>query len=534
MVFSDKGGKSFLEGGIGNFQQKKSAKKTSLKKMDKAQSKQEKAIDTDIERAYNKIYGGGQKAVLQALLAVHQRYPRSYKPLYEIGLVQMSQMDFPGAEHTMTEALKRAPLEPEIMLQLSTVQVVLGRTDEAVQNIDNLLQLKKEARILVTAANLHRMMGDKNRAIDYLKEALEIDPNHVHATVVLSDMSRLTTEDELFKKLKKFADKKNKISKEHQIMVQFSLAKILFAQKDYKAAFSHYYRGNQIKAKYFPFSESMIENSAEEAGAIFERFTKENLKDWSAHSKNQNKKPVPIFIVGMPRSGTTLTEQIISTHPDVVSAGETNEFIKSGDMDGMTDDSFTGRMDTVLNPDNFNKTGETYLEKLKAIYPDAKIITDKMPFNYMWAGLITLALPQAKIVMMKRNPMDNGLSIYRQNFNAPTPWYTNLKGIGMAYNVYAQYLDHWQDVLGDKIFILDYDKMVVSPKEEIKKLVDYLGFEWSDDFLKFHKSDSRVTTASIDQVRKEINTGSLGLWEHLKEELEPLYEEVKHLMPADE
>ncbi|GEM_PF-4950292 len=539
MVFSDKNNKSLLEGGLGEFQAKQDKSSFQLKKpqLSKKQQKEnlrhERAIELDIVQALNLVTTKGQGAVLKALLEVHNRYPRSHKPLFQIGLIQMSQMDYHGAEGIMAEAYNRAPLEPEVIIHLATAQIILGKTEEAEAHIKNLLQINSNPRTLIAAANLSRMMGNKKEAIAKVKEALEVDPDHIHAMAILSDLTGPKTDDPLFKKLKKISQNGQKVSKEYMTMVHFSLARALFKMKDYKTSFYHYHRGNQIKAKMVPYSEKNMKRSAEQAEEIFSIFSAETMKKLRKQSTNKDRKPVPIFIAGMPRSGTTLVEQIISMNPDVASGGEMSEFVKSGQIEGTSGHDFSSRLEAAKEAENFNKTGKVYLDRLKKIYPYAGYVTDKMPFNYIWAGLISLALPQAKIVIMKRNPMDCGLSIYRQNFSAQTPWYNDLKGIGQAYKVFNKYLNYWQEALGDKVFVLDYDKLVVSPEKELRALIKYLNFEWSDEYLQFHESGGRVTTASIEQVRNEINKGSLELWKNFEEELEPLYNEVKHLMSSE-
>ncbi|MDG1437485.1 MAG: sulfotransferase, partial [Emcibacteraceae bacterium] len=217
----------------------------------------------------------------------------------------------------------------------------------------------------------------------------------------------------------------------------------------------------------------------------------------------------PIFIVGMPRSGSTLIEQILSGHSDVFAAGE---LFFLGDIIKDKKPNFPNGIDKISD-DELRAIGDEYLERVKTLNPDAKHIVDKMPANYQYAGLIVKILPGAHIINARRNPMDCCLSIYTRLFLQTLHYSYDLEELGRYYARYQELMDHWHNVL-EKNQLLDvhYENVVEDLEREARKLIDFIGLEWQDQILDFHNQKNRVTTASAAQVRKPIYTSSLDRW----------------------
>ena len=464
------------------------------------------------------------------LLDAHRMYPQSHEPLFELGMITMDQMDLLAAKKWFKACLERSPFNVEATMNLALTYARLGEFEQGESYALKGLDIERSAKHLVITSNVYRIHGKKEESKQYVIEALEKAPEYLPALAVFSEIVKFTPDSAELKSLKKISASQKKLSEQDRIFLNFALGKAHFDIKDYKEGFRYYRRGNDLKKKRMDRSRGMVEHVRREIDAVLEVFSRENLEAARAHTDKSSQSDQPIFVVGMPRSGTTLTEQIIASHEDVESAGEINDFVKSITAEGQQERTFEEMVRRTLDPENFVKTGHAYLERMKVKFPDAKYITDKLPFNYLWMGLITLALPNAKIVLCMRNPMDCGLSIYRQDFRSSTFWYNDLRSIGQIYNEFYRVVSHWQEIMPDRFFVMDYDKLVVDQETEVRKLVDYLGFEWSEDFLQFYKKKSTVMTASINQVRNKINTGSLQMWKNLEEELEPLYKEVAPLM----
>ncbi len=227
----------------------------------------------------------------------------------------------------------------------------------------------------------------------------------------------------------------------------------------------------------------------------------------------------PIFIIGMPRSGTTLVEQIIASHQDVHGAGELayiNEIIRP------IPSNLYPKGIGGLKENNLNGMAKTYLDRVNLLNQEAPRVTDKMPGNFRNLGLISLMLPQAKIIHCSRNPLDTCLSIFFQNFNLAHTYATRLEDIGAYYKLYERLMEHWRQVLDIPIFELTYSDMVNDQETQSRKLIEFCGLKWDDRCLSFHKTDRKVATASYDQVSKPVYRSSLERWKNYEKYLGPL------------
>jgi hypothetical protein len=241
---------------------------------------------------------------------------------------------------------------------------------------------------------------------------------------------------------------------------------------------------------------------------------------------------VPIFVVGMPRSGTTLTEQIISSHPDVFGAGELFDLLdllknKSGEK--AFPESLRG-----ITPAQLRELGRKYAGGLQARDRKARKITDKMPANFGNIGLIHLILPGAKIVHVSRHPLDTSISCFTRLFAHNQNQSYDLYEQGRYYRAYKRMMDHWRDVLPPGSFYdVRYETLVENTEEEARKLVDFCGLSWDDACLAFHKNERTVRTASLAQVRQPIYKSSLARWKKNEKYLGPLTEGLGEAYEAE-
>ncbi|MCP4023091.1 MAG: sulfotransferase, partial [Desulfobacteraceae bacterium] len=232
----------------------------------------------------------------------------------------------------------------------------------------------------------------------------------------------------------------------------------------------------------------------------------------------------PIFILGMPRSGTTLVEQILASHPQVFGAGELTDFsivarqfsweeLKKG-----SDEIVSGKADP------FKKAGQDYINRVQKHADGEKFITDKMPHNFVSIGFIRLFLPNAKVIHCTRDPMDTCFSIFKHLFSGQkTHKYAyNMKELGHYYNLYLDLMEHWKITLPGYIYEIKYENLVSNQKEETRKLLEFGGLPWEEACLSFHKTKRRVATASAIQVRQPIYKDSIQLWKRYEVQLEDL------------
>jgi hypothetical protein len=225
-----------------------------------------------------------------------------------------------------------------------------------------------------------------------------------------------------------------------------------------------------------------------------------------------------IFIFGMPRSGSTLIEQILASHPRVVGLGEVgilDRIIRPSYEEGF----FKGRRKVL------RMLGGEYVKNIRNQIGtlDADFITDKNLLNFVHIGMIKLILPRAKVINCCRHPMDNCLSIYKNLFRSETRFASDMMELGRYYCLYYQLVQHWREILPGFIYDQQYEKLVEEPEKQIRLLLDFCGLEWSDKCLDFHKEKRSVKTLSISQVRKPVYKDSVQLWKKYGDKLEPLH-----------
>jgi hypothetical protein len=226
----------------------------------------------------------------------------------------------------------------------------------------------------------------------------------------------------------------------------------------------------------------------------------------------------------MPRSGTSLAEQILASHPDVFGAGELPVVNRMVDQLATVLDTSIPYPECLKYLDNhtLEQLASEYLEEAQLKSNDEQFITDKMPSNFMHLGFISLMFPNARIIHCTRDPLDTCLSCYFQNFTGEHPYAYSLTSLGKFYRMYEKLMEHWSKVIPNPIFELSYEKVVVNPEQEIRSMVDFCGLEWDDKCLDFHQTKRTVATASHSQVRQKIYTSSVGKWRSYEKHLDEL------------
>lgn len=393
-----------------------------------------------------------------------------------------------------------------------------GRLDEAIASFQQAIALKPDyADALCNLGVLYKELGRKDDAVSCFKKALSLNPGYVLA---FKGLSRIVKYSEVDDDIRAMYDLycQNKLSEADRKDLAFGLGNVFEGLKEYDKAFEFYREANRLKRKSFNYS-------MQDEQDFFSRIKRVFSPDFfAAHHGSGYKDRTPIFIVGMPRSGTTLVEQILASHPLVFGAGELAILLE------ITNSVCTGRKTARrfpecvpdLSMDAFERLGSEYVAKVRENSSAAKYITDKMPNNFLRVGLIRTILPDAKVVHCIRNPMDTCLSIFKMDFAGPNSYAYDLVELGQYYNLYRDLMAYWEKILPGFMYPLRYEEMVSDQQNQTRKLLDFCGIPWDKVCLKFYKTKRRVSTASLAQVRQPIYKDSVNLWKHYEKQLDPL------------
>ncbi|QAU22798.1 sulfotransferase family protein [Dyella sp. M7H15-1] len=402
------------------------------------------------------------------------------------------------------------------------------RFAEAEQGYRRALQLKPD--YLQACNNLGRSIrrqGRLDEAQDFFQAAMAIDPDSVEAYYNIASLRRFKPEDPEPARLEKLVHRLPRLPENSRIRYWFAMGKMHEDLGRYDQAFAAYAQGNRLKyAQISPHEASKVA-LVENVRTVFDE---PFFADHPAPAVSRGK--LPIFIVGMPRSGTSLIEQILSTHPDIHGAGELpdleNFIFALAKKAGKLAEAYPG-IASQLSAAELLRLGDAYTEQVWKLAPQATHISDKMMSNFVHIGMIHRMFPHARIIHAMRDPMDSCFSCYATLFAKDNLDFTyDLGTVGRYYVRYIQLMQHWKQVLpADAMLELRYEHMVADTEGQARRLFDYLGLPWDPRCLNFHENKRIVRTASAAQVRRPVYKSSVARWKHFEAQLGPLLDIVK-------
>lgn len=364
--------------------------------------------------------------------------------------------------------------------------------------------------------------GKLEEARERLELAIKLKPDFISAHQHISHLKKYTADDPQLAQLEDLLKNQQQFPPEDRAKLFFAIGKAHDDIGKYPQAFAAFQAGNRLHHQTLGNNEAQ---SAQQADSIIKHFNSDFFKRYQGKGLEDK---TPIFIVGMPRSGTTLTEQILASHADVFGAGELKD-LHNAILSATRGRSKTTLAEAIieLEPTTINKIGQEFIDALRAYSSDSTHVTDKMPANYFYIGLIHLALPNAKIIHSMRDPMDSCLSNYTRLFNDTMDFAYDLGTLGRYYNRYMQLMQHWQSVLPEgTILDVRYEDTVADVEAQTRRILDFVGLPWDDNCLEFHKNSRRVRTASVAQVRQPIYKTSVSGWKRFEKQLQPLMDIV--------
>lgn len=433
------------------------------------------------------------------------------------------QRRFDEAIECLDRALALNPGEPELIERQGYVFMAMGDTERALHAFNRVLATypgRFMAKLGIGRS--HMEAGHNDEAVSSLQAFIHDFPESSEGYFYLAASRKFKPDDAVIPQLKALIDKTSE-EEAAAIGLNFAMGKICDDCKSWDEAFGYYARGNNLRNRQYDYQH---EEEASRNKRMMQVFTREFMDSHRALGVDSE---VPIFIVGMPRSGTTLTEQIISSHPEVIGAGEVVFWGSAPAAIPYTLGTSTEYPECIseITQQKVKGVADKYLEILRKIVgfnTSSPRITDKMPHNFLHLGLIAMIFPKARIIHCKRDAMDNCLSIYFQNFGASHPYAYDLSNLGHHHLEYQRLMAHWHAVLPGRIFDLNYEDVIADPESWSRKLIEHVGLEWDDACLAPHRLERAVKTASHWQVRQPIYKTSVQRWKNYEHHLGPLKE----------
>lgn len=420
----------------------------------------------------------------------------------------------------LRRAVALQPEVREIRLNLADVLAWAGRVEEAESTYRALQQeFPDYAEAYVGQANALQQDGRFDSAREVLAAARRkgIGPA-LYFPSLASDRGAEFPEDELERVAAIIRE--GSASAESRAHLCFAMGRVFETRKDYDAAFDYYRRGNEIRDATSPYEPAEQHRRTDRLMRTFDEAFFAARRDSGVTDDR------PVFVVGMMRSGTSLIEQIIASHPLAAGAGELQNFqILAHELPEILGSGTKfPECARELDGAQVGPLAQDYLERLSSGHPDARRVTDKMPVNFLNLGLIALFFPRAHIVHCVRDPLDTCLSIYTQDFRNRHDYAYDMNKIAHFYGEYRSLMAHWRRVLPLPILDMRYEELVAEPEPQMRRMLDFLGLDWDDGCLRFHEKRRSVQTASDWQVRQPMYSSSIARWRRFERHLEPLVE----------
>ena len=415
----------------------------------------------------------------------------------------------------LRETIANDPAVAEAHAALGLLLADRGDIDAATEAFGRALELDPDN------ASLHTHMGrfsvncgEAGRAADHYRQAIALEPHCGDAYYGLALLrGQIETEDIARMEI---AFKSTEISDHERMLVGFSLGKIFDDLRQFDKAFGFTREANELQRKSSSYS---IDEQREIFRRHREGLNRQFLEQCRNHAVSDN---APILVVGMPRSGTTLVEQILASHPLVHGAGEVEHVrLLVERVRKLTGKPFPQNISEIA-PEILRDLCQVYVGNLRAHAEEARHVTDKLPHNFLRIGLFAALLPNAKIIECHRNPLDNCLSIFQHYFAAEHGYASDLHDLGRYYGLYEDMMDYWQQLVPGHIHRVNYEQLVGDFEVQVRKLLEYCELPFHVDCLSFHRSRRVVSTPSASQVREPIYSNAIGRSKNYKNHLQRL------------
>ena len=439
---------------------------------------------------------------------------------YAVVLVRQQKLEPALVE--VEKLLAKEPDNPNFLILKGTILVRMGEHTDALDIYEHVLKdYPNQPRAQMNYGHTLKTVGRIDDSIQAYRQCIKLSPSIGESYWSLANLKTFRFTDEDIELMRSQVTTENGDPND-QAHIAFALGKALEDRKQYDESFKFYQRGNAIRRVNHRHNVRInVFNTARQVKTLNEAFFK-------AREGQGCPAPDPIFIVGLPRSGSTLLEQILASHSQVEGTAELTDIITiSRRLGKKSRENPAGNYPEVLNeltPQRLRELGEGYLESTRIQRSNTPFFIDKMPNNFLHIGLIHLILPNAKIIDARRHPMGCCFSCFKQLFARGQTFTYDLDYLGRYYRDYVMLMDHWDRVLPGRVLRVQYEDMVSDTETQIRRLLDYCGLEFEDQCLRFYETKRAIRTPSAEQVRQPIYTQGMDQWRNFEAHLDPLKE----------
>jgi len=456
------------------------------------------------------------------LLRVVSNAPDYARAWVDIANAQRELNKFDAAIDSATQVMRLAPEKAESHMLFAGAIGMVGRHEEAVEVCKDALELSPDkASVLCIMAHHLKTIGRQDDAVAAYRRSIAEKADHAEAYWSLANLKTFRfTEDEVQAMQSLLED--SELPDESRTQIHNALGLEYESRKDYASAFSNFEQGNILRRKAESYDPVDIESTY---GRIIDMFDQEIFLQ---NAGVQPAKTTPIFVVGLPRSGSTLIEQILASHSQVEGThelGDLQQVVQSARRKKRQRERFPETL-AGFGADEWLAIGEEYLERTRIFRSDLPFFVDKNPNNFIYAGILKLAIPNAKIINAKRHPLDSCLGSYKQLFASGQPFSYDLTELGEYYVQYSRLIDHWHTVLPDFVLDVHYEEVVADLEPQVRRILDFCNLPFEEECLRFYETERAVKTASSEQVRQPIYSSSVNLWRNY----EPFLETLVHIL----
>lgn len=457
---------------------------------------------------------GDAEAVYRRILA---RQPDNKDAIEKLGFIARAAGRGEEAVALMTRLAEMSPGEATVQVNLGNTLLELGRGDAGLEHLRRALELNSDnAQANFSYGSALLKTGATEDAARFLETTLRLTGGHAEALRLLSMIRTIGADHPIIAAMERMLTRPN-LDDGSRLHLHYGLGNALEKAGDYDRAFARFSMANQIMHRACQIPLDLYRDYFHDLRATFDRAR------LSAPAARTRTDVTPILIVGLPRCGSTVLETMLSRHSEVATGGELSYLTEevSRKLSELTKLRFPGCIEGAASK-TLSRLGNAYLDRLGKLAPGKPFVSDKNLAHFQLVGLVRMVVPHARVIHVTRDPMDLGLSIYRNFFAENLPFYSDLDDLGRYYRLYRELMAHWRDIVPGFVHEVAYERLVTEPEAEMRAVLEFCGLEWEPACLQPELSDRAIRTISAVQARRPLYKSSIGGWKLYAAHLEPL------------